>query len=182
MPEEASEQEVEHERGLRAARQKISGKLDKSIKSGVSAKVTGELMKLIENKHRTTAFALALMLAIFSDFSDIFTELLGFVFPIANEIPDTIIDLATGGALTLFFAQIGGGIRIKIWIIQLAATAFELIPFLIINDIFPTYTLGVIYAFYLVHKKAREAEAQLGEAGQGEVMGAPGQNMVEEIE
>ena len=64
-------------------------------------------MKLIENKHRTTAFALAFILAIFSDFSDIATELLGFIIPIVNEIPDTIIDLATGGALTLFFAQIG---------------------------------------------------------------------------
>ncbi|MEK7066748.1 MAG: hypothetical protein AAB949_00010 [Patescibacteria group bacterium] len=171
MSEEVLEQEIEHEKGLRAARQKISDKLSGKIKGGVSTKVAGGLMKLIENKHRTTAFALAFILAIFSDFSDIATELLGFIIPIVNEIPDTIIDLATGGALTLFFAQIGGGIKIKIWIIQLAATVFELIPFLIINDIFPTYTLGVIYAFHLVNKKAREAEAQLEEAGRGGAMG-----------
>lgn len=179
MSEETPEQEIEHERGLRTARQKISGKLGKNIKGGLSAKVAGELMKLIENKHKTTAFALAFILAIFSDFSDIATELLGFIIPIVNEIPDTIIDLITGGALTLFFFQIGGHIRIKVWLIQLAATVFELIPFLIINDIFPTYTLGVMYAFHLVNKKARGAEAQLEEAGQEEVMETMGQDMEE---
>ena len=174
MPDEAleqSDQEMEHERGLRAARQKISGKLSVNAKGGINTKVSGELIKLIENKHKIVAFVLAFMLAIFSDFSDIFTELMGFVFPAVNEIPDTIIDLATGGALTLFFIQIGGHIRIKIWLIQLSATVFELIPFIIINDVFPTYTLGVIYAFYIIHKKGSEAEAQLEAGEQGEVVG-----------
>lgn len=151
MNEEEKEQQPDkdfsHQRALREARNTAPEK------KGLEAKIANELMELIENGHKTTAFILAFLLATLSDFADFFGV------PSIPLIGD-ILDLATGGILTLFFWNIGGFVKIKVKIFTLGASLFELLPFFF-NDIVPTYILGVILSWHIVSKEARNAEEHM---------------------
>lgn len=146
--EQQNNEEFAYQQALRRERNKKAEE-----KEGFEAKVAEGLMELIENGHKTIAFALAFLLAVLSDFADFF------VIP-ALPLAGDALDLFTGGVLTLFFWNIGGFVKIKVRLFVWGASAFELLP-LIVNDVVPTYVLGVIMAWHIVHKEAKKAGGQL---------------------
>jgi len=111
------------------------------------------LLELIENGHKTVALILALLLAIISDFAD------WFGIPAIPLVGDSL-DLITGGILTIFFWHIGGFIKWRVRLIQWGMTFFELLPFGL-NDLFPSFTVGVLVAWHIIHKEAKQAEEQM---------------------
>lgn len=143
------------ERQLRESRtrKKVVEKLGERLIGEREAQLAEELTELIENGHKTTAFLLAFLLAAISDFADFF------VLPALPLIGDAL-DLFTAGVLTIFFWHIGGFIKIKVRLFVWGASFFELLPFGI-NDIVPTYVLGVVLAWHIVNKTAKEAEGNM---------------------
>ena len=91
-------------------------------------------------KDHTVTFVLAFLVAVFSDLADIFV--IGAI-PIVGDA----LDAATGAILAALFLSIGGRRTI-------GATLFEFLPFGI-TDIMPTFTLEVIYTWYMVTKENR---------------------------
>ncbi len=116
-----------------------------------------KLLELIENGHKTTAILIALVLAIISDFADL--SLIPAI-PIVGDF----LDIITGGILTVFFWHIGGFIKWKVRFIQWGMTAFELLPF-VLNDLFPSFTIGVLLAWHIINKEAKNAEEQMEALG-----------------
>lgn len=151
-PQDA-EEKLERQLRESRARKKVIEKLGERLIGERESQVAGELAELIENGHKTTAFFLALLLAVISDFADFF------VLPALPLVGDAL-DLFTGGALTIFFWHIGGFIKIKVRLFVWGASLFELLPFGI-NDIVPTYVLGVVLAWHIVNKTAKEAEDKM---------------------
>lgn len=147
--EQQNNEEFAYQQALRRERSKKAEK-----KEEFEAKVAGGLMELIENGHKTIAFALAFLLAVISDFADFFA------LPALPLVGDAL-DLFTAGALTIFFWNIGGFVKVKVRLFTWGASLFELLPFGI-NDVVPTYILGVILAWHIVSKEAKKAEEQLG--------------------
>lgn len=97
----------------------------------------------------TAIFLLAFLVAIISDIADIL---------IVGAIPlvgDTL-DLATGGILTFLFWNIGGRKKIT-RILPIASMLFEFLPFGF-NDLLPTYTVEVIFTWYMIRKEERAGE------------------------
>ena len=98
-------------------------------------------------KDHTVTFVLAFLVAVFSDLADIFV--IGAI-PIVGDA----LDAATGAILAALFLSIGGRRTMKRMIPLLGATLFEFLPFGI-TDIMPTFTLEVIYTWYMVTKENR---------------------------
>ena len=145
---EQSDQEMEHERGLRAARKKTTAENIENME------VPEELTELAENGNHTAAFVITLLADVISDIAD------WFGIPAIPIIGD-ILDLATGGISLMSFLQIKGGVRIKAVLIgSVVPTLFELLPFGI-NDLFPSYIVGGLISVFMVYKRVRLAKEKI---------------------
>ena len=163
MPDEAiqndspDEEEIEYQQNLRRAR------LDSviSVESAVlelAQKAAVKLNKQIELGHETTAFTIAIVLAIFKDGAlDIGLDLLGGFgeIPILGQLPGLFVSAA------LFYFLWGKGwcnttkVKAIIWILGIFIDNLPLA-----NEL-PMTVLTVFMAWHVVHKKAGEAEEKL---------------------
>lgn len=143
MANEGSELEEKYGRDLRVKRAR-----DEDESSLEPGEITGEQSAPAEN--HTVIFVLAFLVAGFSDLADIF--IIGAI-PLVGDA----LDAATGAILAALFLPLGGRQQTKRLMLVGGATIFEFLPFGI-TDIIPTFTLEVIYTWYLVNKENRSEE------------------------
>lgn len=101
-------------------------------------------------KDHTITFVLAFLVAVFSDLADIF--IIGAIPLIGDGL-----DAMTGIILAALFLPIGGRKKMRRLAPVIGATIIEFLPFGI-TDILPTFTLEVIYTWYMVRKENRTGE------------------------
>ncbi len=129
--------------------------LKKKIVSGAKS-LAEKLNEEIAKGNDTSAFMIAMILALFKDFMDIVLDLL-----LIGEIPG--VNFATGLFLTsfLFFFMLGKGwflkwkIKFWYWVLGLFVDGLPIVSLLPIN------TLLVLYAWRLTKKRKAKAEVKL---------------------
>jgi hypothetical protein len=121
--------------------------------SKTAEKLAGKLDEEIQRGHNTTAFSIALLIAVFKDFQDVILALVGL-----GEIPllGEILGLFCFTCLTIFMFNKGfmlkTRLRIMWWVLGLIVDNLPLF------SILPIETILVLYAWYLVKKRSKKAK------------------------
>jgi hypothetical protein len=122
----------------------------------LAQRAAGKLNELIEKGHDTTAFSIAIGLALLKDAIDIGADMMFFgLIPVLGQLPGMFI------SATLFFFMFGKGyfLQTRVKIIWWVCGIFlDNLPGL---NAVPITTLTVIYAWHLTRKKGQEAEEKL---------------------
>lgn len=136
---------LEEDYRRRLSTERVREEDDSSLEPG---EIEGDQPAPTEN--HTIIFVLAFLVAGFSDLADIF--IIGAI-PLVGDA----LDATTGAILAALFLPLGGRQKTKRLMLVAGATIFEFLPFGI-TDIIPTFTLEVIYTWYLVNKENRSKE------------------------
>lgn len=119
-------------------------------------KLAAKLNVEIERGNSDVAFFIALNIALFKDFQDVFVDLVGI-----GEIPllGEILGLFCTGFLTLFMFQKGWFLQTRLKVM------WWLLGFVIDNlplfNVLPAATILVFYAWHLVKKRSKKAKKKL---------------------
>lgn len=136
----------------------IKGRLIKKVTGEISQELVDRMTKAVKDKE-SWVWPFVLGIALLNDFLDLLV--IGSI-PVVGDL----IDIFTGLTLFLFLFDIGGMIRLKVRIAIFIANFFELIPLV---DFIPVWTICILLAWHIVHKKGNVAESGLRKLKKGKI-------------
>jgi hypothetical protein len=160
--------EEKYAEGLAASRKKTRARIGVvgqrvmfKVAERVSVRISGELIKRIEDGRAASAFLLALGLALMNDLgADAILEWLGIATIVGYFATKTLsvgIDLITGLILFTSLYQRGPAFKKnKVRLVLYPLWFLEMTPL----GLFPLWTVTVLYTWYSVRKDGRVAEAE----------------------